>query len=94
MTDEGPTILPAGMPPGIATLSDERPPDGVVYFRLYAGGMLSNMSIVHRCQRSGPTEPSTTESVNVAKSSARERWKCGPELLRSHADAVAPGCSR
>jgi hypothetical protein len=38
--DEGPTILPAGMPPGVATLTEERPPDGVFYFRLYAALML------------------------------------------------------
>ena len=39
--EDGPTILPAGMPPGVATLTDERPPDGVFYFRLYAALMLT-----------------------------------------------------
>lgn len=31
--------MPAGLPPGAEYIQDERPPEGVVYFRIYAGFM-------------------------------------------------------
>ena len=36
MSEAPPPILPAGLPPGIEPPSDERAPDGVLYFRIYA----------------------------------------------------------
>jgi hypothetical protein len=33
----GPLILPAGAAPGVEPASGERAPDGVLYFRIYAG---------------------------------------------------------
>jgi hypothetical protein len=38
--DEGHYYVPAGAPPGLSLMhSDARPPDGVYYFRIYAGIM-------------------------------------------------------
>jgi hypothetical protein len=36
---EGSYLIPAGMPPGAAYMNDERPPEGVYYFRIYGGFM-------------------------------------------------------
>ena len=38
-TDEQPFLMPAGMPPGAEYIHDERTPEGVTYFRIYAGLM-------------------------------------------------------
>lgn len=37
---ESPFLIPAGMPPGVAYMHEERPPEGVYYFRIYGGLML------------------------------------------------------
>jgi hypothetical protein len=36
---EPPYLIPAGMPPGVAYMHEERPPEGVYYFRIYGGLM-------------------------------------------------------
>lgn len=33
-------LVPAGMPPGVAYTHEERPPEGVYYFRIYGGLMM------------------------------------------------------
>jgi hypothetical protein len=38
-TRQTPFLMPAGMPPGLDYIHEDRPPEGVYYFRLYAGFM-------------------------------------------------------
>ena len=37
--DDRPFLMPAGMPPGAEYTHEERPPEGVYYFRIYAAFM-------------------------------------------------------
>jgi hypothetical protein len=41
-----PPIMPAGMPPGAAYPSEDRAPDAVLYFRIYAGSFLACYAMV------------------------------------------------
>lgn len=38
--------MPAGLPPGAEYIHDERAPDGVIYFRIYAGVMVVIYALV------------------------------------------------
>ncbi len=38
--DRGPIFIPPGLPPGVGYAHEERPPDAILYFRIYAALML------------------------------------------------------